>query len=94
MFKIHRAFLSLMAACLLVFSSLASAVTNVIVFASTKMAVAPVVAKLDIELAANAKEKSEKVTGNISIGSGSGDSPLNFVALLKAINSRSDAAFA
>jgi len=50
--------------------------------------------KLEAELAQNV---AHKVTDNrkpVSIGGGSGDSPLSFVSMLKAINSRSFSAAA
>lgn len=45
--------------------------------------------KLDIELAEHSMHKVTDSAKPVSIGSGSGDSPLSFVSMLKAINSRS-----
>jgi hypothetical protein len=45
--------------------------------------------KLEIEVAQNAMQKVADSRKPVSIGSGSGDSPLSFVSMLKAINSRS-----
>jgi len=45
--------------------------------------------KLEAELAQNVAHNITDSRKPVSIGSDSGDSPLNFVAMLKAINSRS-----
>lgn len=45
--------------------------------------------KLEVELAQNVAHKITDNRKPVSIGSGSGDSPLSFLAMLKAINSRS-----
>lgn len=50
--------------------------------------------KLDIELAQHSAQKATSDRKPVSIGSGSGDSPLSFVSMLKAINSRSFSAIA
>lgn len=50
--------------------------------------------KLEVELAQNVAHKVTDSSKPFSIGSGSGDSPLSFVSMLKAINSRSFSATA
>ena len=50
--------------------------------------------KLEVELAQNVAQKITDSRKPVSIGSGSGDSPLSFVSMLKAINSRSFSAAA
>lgn len=50
--------------------------------------------KLEAELEQNIAQESPTNNGKSFIGSGSGDSPLSFVSMLKAINSRSFSAAA
>jgi len=45
--------------------------------------------KLDVELAQHSAQKVTSDRKPVSIGSGSGESALSFVSMLKAINSRS-----
>lgn len=50
--------------------------------------------KLDVELAQHSAQKVTDCRKPVSIGSGSGESALSFVSMLKALNSRSFSAAA
>ena len=83
MFK--RIFLSCMSVIALAFASVCAMALDILSLAQNQ----ETMQKLDAELAQNVSHKVTDCRKPVSIGSGSGDSPLSFVSMLTAINSRS-----
>lgn len=91
MLKHCRSFMVAIASAIMAVASFAG---ELLLFAVDRFSAELTPQKLEVELAQNV---AHKVTDNrkpVSIGGGSGDSPLSFVSMLKAINSRSFSATA
>lgn len=91
MVKYCRSFFTYIALAVIAFASVAAELSMRIVSLAAEQLTPQ---KLEAELAQNVAHKFADNRKPVSIGSGSGDSPLSFVSMLKAINSRSFSAAA
>lgn len=86
MHKLCRSFIIAIGAA---FMAVASYASELFLFAVERVSAELTPQKLDFELAQNVAHKAADSAKPVSIGGDSGDSPLSFVSMLKAINSRS-----
>lgn len=86
MHKSCRSFIAAIGAAVMAMASFAS---EVFLIAVRNVSAELTPQKLDVELAQNVAHKVTDSAKPVSVGSGSGESALSFVSMLKAINSRS-----